>query len=348
MRLFAMIETSKIIDMHAHWFPAELCEGLRKRSAPPMIRKKDDGKEYLESGFNSSPMPGLESIESRLASMDANGVDHGVLSLTTVYGIEQLPAAESLSMCRLFNDAVAAACAAHPDRFSGLAALPCADIEVMVAEFERIMAMPGMVGGLLQGDGFLSQQRAERFRPLFEAADRHGAVFMVHYGKIADDPKAPQIDKSDNPHARVGTLDMQARISQNMITFCMTDFLKDFPNVTVMSHNLGGNIPFEIERMDHRSLLDRPQDVLPSKRIREASIIVDCNSLGARSIEMALDLYGESRIVYGSDGTGFGMDWTNKAVADARISDSARQAILWRNAARVLARAGRPLAVAAE
>ena len=173
-------------------------------------------------------------------------------------------------------------------------------------------------------------------------------MFLVHYGKIADDPDAPKIDKSDNPHSRIGTLDMQARISQNMITFCMTDFLKDYPNVTVLSHNLGGNIPFEIERLDHRSMLDRPQDELPSKRIREAKVLVDCNSLGARSIEMAMEIYGADRIVYGSDGTGFGMNWTNKAIAEARIGDEAKQAILYGNAERALGKAGRVLAAAAE
>ena len=35
-----------------------------------------------------------------------------VLSLTTVYGIEQLPPAEALPLCQAFNDAVAKACAA--------------------------------------------------------------------------------------------------------------------------------------------------------------------------------------------------------------------------------------------
>ncbi|MCC2098134.1 MAG: amidohydrolase [Hyphomicrobiales bacterium] len=343
-----MVAASRTIDMHAHWFPEELCDGLRARASAPMIRRHDDGREYLESSFNSSPIPGLETIADRLASMDENGVAHGVLSLTTVYGIEQLPPAEALPLCQAFNDAVAKACAAHPGRFSGLAALPCADIDVMVEEFHRIMALPGMVGGLLQGDGFLSEKRAATFRPLFEAADRLNAVFLVHYGKIANDPDVPKIDKSDNPHSRIGTLDMQARISQNMVTFCMTDFLKDYPNVTVLSHNLGGNIPFEIERLDHRSMLDRPQDELPSKRIREAKVLVDCNSLGARSIELAMDIYGADRIVYGSDGTGFGMNWTNKAIAGARIGDDAKTAILYGNAERALVKAGRVFAAAAE
>lgn len=326
------------IDMHAHWIPEAFCDAMRARSTPPFIRRKDDGREYLESAFNSSPLAQRESPEQRIAEMDKGGVERGILSLTTVYGVERLPSTEAVPLCRAFNDAVADTCARYPDRFSGLAALPIADINETVAEFRRAMALPGIVGALLPGDGFLSIKRAQKFAPLFEAANVLGAIFLVHYAKIADDPEAPKVDASDNGHSRVGTLDMQARLSSNMITFCMTDFLKAYPDVTVLSHNLGGNIPFEVDRLDHRSLLDRPQDELPSKRIREASVLVDCNSLGAKSIELAVDCYGAARIVYGSDGTGFGMEWTNKAIAAARISDADKAAILHGNAASALAR----------
>ncbi|MBN9080365.1 MAG: hypothetical protein BGP04_19030 [Rhizobiales bacterium 62-17] len=326
------------IDMHAHWVPEAFCDAMRARSTPPFIRRKEDGREYLESSFNSSPLAQRESAAQRIAEMDKAGVERGVLSLTTVYGVERLPSAEAVPLCQAFNDAVAAACAQYPDRFNGLAALPVADMDETLAEFRRAMAMPGMVGALLPGDGFLSIKRAEKFQPLFEAADALGAIFLVHYAKIADDPEAPKVDASDNGHSRVGTLDMQARLSSNMVTFCMTDFLKAFPNVTVLSHNLGGNIPFEVDRLDHRSLLDRPQDELPSKRIRDASVLVDCNSLGARSIELAVECYGPERIVYGSDGTGFGMEWTNKAISEARISDADKDAIRHATAARALAR----------
>ena len=326
--------------MHSHWMPEKLVEALRARAQPPHIVRKEDGKEYLISSFNPTLMPGREDIEIRIASMDRNNVKGAVLSLTGVYGVERLPIQDALPLCRIYNDAASEACAKYPGRLHAFAALPCSNMNAMVEEFSRVMQLPGIVGGLLQGDGFLTRKRAEMYRPLFEAANKVNAVFLVHYGKLPDDAAAPKPDTSDNPHARIGTLDMQSRISSNMLTFCMTDFLDEFPNVTVLSHNLGGNIPFEVERLDHRSLIDKPNDVLPSKKIRDARVIVDCNSLGAKSIEMAYDVYGPGRIVYGSDGTDFGMDWTNKAIAAARIPEEEKQAILGGTAARALARAG--------
>jgi predicted TIM-barrel fold metal-dependent hydrolase len=336
------------IDMHAHWFPETLADAFRKRTSKPMIYTKPDGKEYLEGSFPAALLR-LESLDARLSEMDRTGVELGILSLSPVTGIEGLPADEAVPLCRIVNDALSAACTKYPGRFSGLASLPTADIGVMVGEFERAMALPGTVGAMLAGDGFLSLKRAERFRPVLEAADRYGAIMLVHYGRIANDTEPVKIDSSDNGHPRVGTLDMQSRLSQNMITFCMTDFLKSFPNMTVLSHNLGGNIPFEIERMDHRTMIDMPPGTeLPSKKFRAAPVLVDCNSLGARAIELAAEVYGADKIVFGSDGTGFGMEWTQKAINEARLSEPERDLIRHNNAAAAIAKVKRPMAAAAE
>ena len=112
----------------------------------------------------------------------------------------------------------------------------------------------------------------------------------------------------------------------------------DYPDVTVVVHNLGGNIPYEVERMDHRCLLDTPEEELPSSRFRRAKVYVDCNSFGPRAIEAAVALYGAERIVCGTDGSEFGVDWTRKALEEAQIGEEAREQILHRNAAAMMAR----------
>jgi predicted TIM-barrel fold metal-dependent hydrolase len=55
--------------------------------------------------------------------------------------------------------------------------------------------------------------------------------------------------------------------------------------------------------------------------------------------------------VCGTDGTEFGCDWTRKALAEAQIGEEAREQILHRNAAAMLARVARtaqPESAAAE
>ena len=122
-----------------------------------------------------------------------------------------------------------------------------------------------------------------------------------------------------------------------MVTLCLTDYLESYPDAMVYIHNLGGNIPYEVERMDHRSLLDTPSEELPSARFRRAKVNVDCNSFGPRAIEAGVALYGAERIVCGTDGTAFGCDWTAKALAEAQIGEEAREKILRGNATAMLA-----------
>ncbi len=336
------------IDMHFHWVPTELARTIRQRKMPPMIVRDQDGMDWLNNGGKRLirlPEGFDDDIEARIAVMDQTGLSHGVLSLATIYRIECQPVAEAVELCRIHNDGISRACRAHPDRLSGLAVIPATDIIAGVEEFERALQLPGIVGALLLGDGFLSQKRAERFAPIFEAANRRGSILFIHYGYLPDDPDAPQIDISDNSFVRVATLDFQARLSSNIVTLALTDFLKPYPSVTAVSHNLGGNIPFEIERMDHRSYIDQPKgSALPSERFRAAPILVDCNSFGPRALELAVAVYGADKIVLGSDGSMFGAKWSLKAIEEARLSDAEKQAILHGNAAAALARVKERLA----
>src|SRR5436190_11690136 len=84
------------------------------------------------------------------------------------------------------------------------------------------------------------------------------------------------------------------------------------------------------------TLLDTPNEELPSSRFRRARVYVDCNSFGPRAIEAAVALYGADRIVCGTDGTEFGCEWTTKALAEAQIGEDAREQILHGNAAAML------------
>jgi predicted TIM-barrel fold metal-dependent hydrolase len=161
---------------------------------------------------------------------------------------------------------------------------------------------------------------------------------FIHHGPLPGDKFPKVAGDIDNARRRNGTLDMQASLSSVMVTLCMTDYLAPYPDATMLVHNLGGNIPYEIERMDHRQLLDTPNEELPSSRFRRAKVFVDCNSFGPGAIEAAVRLYGAERIVCGTDGTEFGCEWTSKALADAQIGEDARTKILHSNAAAMMSR----------
>jgi predicted TIM-barrel fold metal-dependent hydrolase len=293
------------------------------------------GEEPLSKAF--------DDVQFHLDRMDRQGVTTSALSLLGSFcWIESQPVEVSLPLCRMVNDALSAICQKYQGRFTAFAALPLADMSVAAAEFERALSLPGVIGTQIPGNGFLSQKHAEDMRPLLEVANRNRAILFIHHGPRPGDAFPKVTGDTDNARRRNGTLDMQASLSSVMVTLCLTDFLAPYPDATILVHNLGGNIPYEIERMDHRCLLDTPKEELPSSRFRRAKVYVDCNSFGPGAIEAGVRLYGAERIVCGTDGSEFGCEWTSKALAEAQIGAEAREQILHRNAATLLARAGRP------
>jgi len=330
-----------MIDMHAHWRPAELAEALRARTREPRILRNSDGVEVLKAPrMGEAPLAeAFDDVDFHLGRMDRQGVEVSVLSLLGSYcWVEAQPLDVSGPLCRIVNDRLSAICEEHPGRFAAFAALPLIDISAAAAEFERALGLPGMIGAQIPGNAFLTHKDAEAMRPLLEVANRHRAVLFIHHGPRPGDAFPKVTGDTDNARRRNGTLDMQASLSSVMVTLCLTDYLAPYPDLTIQVHNLGGNIPYEVERMDHRCLLDTPTEELPSSRFRKAKVYVDCNSFGPRAIEAAVSLYGAERIVCGTDGSEFGCDWTRKALAEAQIGEEAREQILRRNAAAMLAR----------
>jgi aminocarboxymuconate-semialdehyde decarboxylase len=337
------MEEAMMIDMHAHWRPSELADALRARTREPRIVRNPDGVEVLKaSRMGEEPLAkAFDDVDFHLGRMDRQGVETSVLSLLGSFcWIEAQPPEEAVPLCRTVNDGLSAICRKHPGRFAAYAALPLTDIAAARTEFERALGLPGMIGAQVPGNYFLTRKDAEAMRPLLEVANRRHAALFIHNGPRPGDVYPKVASDTDNARRRNGTLDMQASLSSVMLTLCMTDLLADYPDATIQVHNLGGNIPFEIERMDHRCLLDTPDEELPSSRFRKAKVYVDCNSFGPRAIEAGVRLYGAERIVCGTDGTEFGCDWTRKALAEAEIGDEARERILHRNATAILARAG--------
>jgi predicted TIM-barrel fold metal-dependent hydrolase len=330
-----------MIDMHAHWRPAEIADALRARTREPRILRNQEGVEVLKaSRMGEEPLAkAFDDIDFHLARMDRQGVEVSVLSLLGSFcWIESQPREESEPLCRSVNDGLSAICQKHPGRFAAYAALPLTDMSAAAAEFERALGLPGMIGAQVPGNYFLTRKDAEAMRPLLDVANRHRAVLFIHNGPRPGDAYPKVASDTDNARRRNGTLDMQASLSSVMVTLCLTDYLEDYPHAQVHVHNLGGNIPYEVERMDHRCLLDTPNEELPSSRFGKAKVYVDCNSFGPRSIEAAVRLYGAERVVCGTDGTEFGCDWTRKALAEAQIGEEAREQILHGNAAAMLAR----------
>lgn len=327
-----------MIDMHAHVRPTELLDVFRGRANTPHIVRNADGEEVFKTHAAEQSLREFDDVAAYVEQMDKLNVSMSVISDPGVFRwSEGQPVAAAADLFRGINDVYSEVTQKYPRRFAAFAGLPLTDIAAAASELERAMKLPGIVGVQLPGKFLHTLPDAEAIRPLLEAANRTRAILFVHHGPRPGD-KHPLYGRGvDNLSPRNQTLDFQACLSSIMVTLCMTDLLAPYPDLRIVSHNLGGNIPFEVERMDHRSIIFTPKDELPSIRFRRSKVVVDCNSFGPHAIEAGIRAYGADRIVCGTDGTAFGVEWTRKALSEANIDNATREKILTGNARAMLA-----------
>jgi hypothetical protein len=112
-----MKETAMMIDMHAHWRPAEVADVLRARTREPRILRNQDGVEVLKAQrMGEEPLAkAFDDVDFHLARMDRQGVEVSMLSLLGSFcWIEAQPLEVSGPLCRAVNDGLSAICQEHP------------------------------------------------------------------------------------------------------------------------------------------------------------------------------------------------------------------------------------------
>ena len=272
--------------------------------------------------------------------MDRSGITMQLLSLPGLFGVDSLCAEEALPLVATFNDEAAAAARADVRHFAAIASLPLADVRLACCELERAHAI-GLLGAILPADAMVTRDTAERLLPLFETGNRLGSHFFVHPGPAAAPAERNLRTTGVDAWQRHIVLETQATLSQAFLTLELTGYLDPFPNVTVQIANLGGCLPFLLERMDSVFVAEKTGTQLPSARLGRC--YVDTASFGSRAIGLAVSCLGADRIVLGTDAPLFAAQRALDAVVAARLDPDQHDLLMFRNAERLIAaRSSRP------
>jgi predicted TIM-barrel fold metal-dependent hydrolase len=291
---------STVTDWHAHWLPPSFLDHVQRRRTPPLLTLDDGSKQLLgANGARHKIGEGLVDIEDRLRSLDRLGIDRQVLSLPGLFGVDTATSEDPQSLVSTFNEGLSRLVEQRGDRFDGLASLPLARLDDAPAALERALTELGLVGAILPADGFVDKATARLFEDVFRVADKARAHIFIHPGPLPS-VVPPQIAHPDEATAlRKGVLDIQNGLTAAALTFEFTDFLDAYPAVTVHLANLGGNLAFLTERIEHGAarynLTERHVDGSLKR------IYVDTASFGPRAIEFATNTFGEDRVLFGSD-----------------------------------------------
>jgi aminocarboxymuconate-semialdehyde decarboxylase len=286
------------IDIHAHCVPAEAVDIIRRDGAEIGVEVDDDGTATVAGRpLPMALLPALVDRDARLAAMDRSGVDVQVLSPWIDFTAYRLDPDRGARWSRLFNEALAAEVASHPDRFLAIGTVPLQSPQAAATELRYAVEQLGMVGveiGSRVGDVYLANADLD---PFWEEAARLRCLVVLH----PLDP-LPGIDLGS--HFLHNIVGRPAESTIAIAGLLLGGLLERHPQLTLCVVHGGGFLPYQIGRMQ-RGWEARPEIVAadlataPTDVLR--SLYFDTVLHHPAAIRSLVDLVGVDRVVLGTD-----------------------------------------------
>ena len=331
---------TRAIDAHAHLFPPSARDAARRGADWFGVRLElgDDGKPIIISGTERRVIQAVGHMAdagSRIAQMDASGVDVQILSLLPMVFGYALPSGVLADMASAVNDEIAAHIEEWPGRFLGFAFLPVTDTDAAVAELERAMALPGFVGAEVGTNVRGASWDDDRLFPILEAAERLEALVFIHPADVrARDllfPKYYLRNAIGNP--------LETTTAAASLMF--GGVLDRLPRLRLLLAHGGGYLSFGAGRLNRLRAVDasgpgRTTD-MPEDYVRR--FLVDALVHDERALRFLVDVMGSENVVLGTDfpadmGT---EDGIAEVTANAMLSETEKALIIGGNLERELA-----------
>ena len=173
---------TRVIDIHAHWYPPQWLDLIEKESGDNGARIERNARGNMViviPGLSVTFQPQYTDIPSRLKVMDQSGVTMHALSLTQPMVYWATPAF-GLKLSQAFNDACSALHLKYPERFVGLAMLPMQAPELAAEEAARAAKLPGIRGAYMSTHVLGKNLDEKMFWPVYEKCEALGLPIFLH------------------------------------------------------------------------------------------------------------------------------------------------------------------------
>ncbi len=272
----------------------------------------------------------------RIAAMDAQGIDMEALSLNPIFWYKADPDL-SRQVVKVQNEKLAETCAAHPDRFVGLASVALQHPALAAEQLEDAVKRLGMRGTLIGGSVNGEDLSDPKFHPFWAKAEQLGALVFIH-------PQGTAELNATNRLKGAGGLDnvignpLETTIALSHLIFEGT--LDRFPGLKICAAHAGGYLPSYAARSDQGCVAVPARCVValkkkPSEYLRD--LYYDSMVFTSEGLRHLIAEVGVGRIVMGTD---YPFPWTKTAVDHILntpgLSDADRAAMLGETAAKLL------------
>jgi aminocarboxymuconate-semialdehyde decarboxylase len=275
--------------------------------------------------------PGLlmEDTSTRLAAMDAQGIDVECLSINPFW--YRAGKDEAAELIRIQNEALVEFCAASPDRFVGFATAALQHPELAAEQVEHAVKKLGFrgvgVGGSVAGEELANP----RFHPFWAKCEELGVLVFMH----------PLGTRELEPSGRLGGSGLLTNTIGNPLetTIALSHLIFEgtldrFPGLKICAAHGGGFLPSYANRSDAviRTFPNRVGP-LPKKKptayLKDGQLFFDTIVFTPEAMRHLIAETGVSQIMIGTD---YPFPWTSTEVdlvlSTPGLSDEDRIAIL--------------------
>lgn len=310
--------------------------------APPemlkMYRDLYESRKFDDPGFDSlwgfyltsqAPRPAairekLADLDAmRIADMDAAGIDHQVIALTSP-GVQVFEREVAVSLARDSNDILAEAIKRHPTRFSGLCAVAPQAPDVAAQELERGKSL-GLKGIIINSHTMGEYLSDTKFWPIFEAAEALGLPIYLH----PNTPPKSMIQPFLEAGLDGAIYGFGVETGLHMLRIITAGVFDRFPRLEMIIGHMGEALPFWMYRLDYmhaagvraaRYECMKPLKKKVSDYLRENVYITNSGVAWEPAIKFSQQVLGVDRVMYAMD---YPYQYTPQEVVDLDAMDMA-------------------------
>ena len=239
--------------------------------------------------------------EGRIRHMDETGIDVQVISLTSP-GVQVFPGDIATRLAAQANDRLAEAVRNHPDRFVGMAAIAPQNPDAAAQELDRATTL-GLKGAIINSHTADEYLDAQKFWPIFEAAEALNAPIYLHPRTPAPQTIEPYLDYG----LYFAGWGFAVETSLHAMRLIMAGVFERFPNLKIILGHMGEGLPFWLDRIDNRYLLQvtigavEKLEKLPSEYFRENFLITTSGMNYGPPLRLSNEVLGAEKIFFAAD-----------------------------------------------
>ena len=239
--------------------------------------------------------------DRRLTDMDDQGIDVQVLSLASP-GVQNLTAADAVTVAREANNALAEIVNGNPERFQAFAAIPTPAPEAAAAELERAVTQLGFRGAMLYGRTGTLLADAPEFDDLYSTAERLRVPLHFH----PQTPVQPVLDAYYSGLGGVGMglatagLGWYYDLGIQYLRMIFSGVFDRHPGLQVIAGHWGEVVLFYLDHtgiMAHNAKLDRPL----ADYFRQNFWVTGSGTVSERYLRWTAEVVGTDRMMYSTD-----------------------------------------------